>query len=121
MGTKSKSFVNDRFFLYNTGGYVNLGHTEPSLRTIDNLDADRSDKAKKEEKEALARGLHRVILGDDMGCTRFAYLGGRLDFLDVPYLRDAGVRVYSQAELIYYPPAKSSSRTKDNFATTTVW
>lgn len=103
MGSSEQSFVNDRFFVYNTGGYQNLGHTEPSLRPSTNLD---SEKAKKEEREALDRGLHRVVMGDDMGCSRFAYLGGRLDFLNVPYLADAGVRVYSQAELIYYPEHK---------------
>ena len=51
--------------------------------------------------------MHKVVLGDDMGCDRFAYLGARLDFLNIPYLEQAGVRTYSQAELIYYPPYKS--------------
>ena len=39
-----------------------------------------------------------------MGSDQFAYLGARLDFLNVPYIGDKGLKVFTQAELIYYPP-----------------
>ena len=45
-------------------------------------------------------------MGDDMGCTQFAYLGCRLDFLNIPHLSTIGGRLFSQAELIYYPGDK---------------
>lgn len=42
-------------------------------------------------------------MGDDMGCDQYAYLGTRLDFLNVPVLSDYNGKLFSQAEVIYYP------------------
>ena len=102
LGQKKHSYVNDRFFLYNTGGYINIGHTEPSLRPS-------TEVPEKAEQANLVDGLHKVVMGDDMGCEQYAYLGGRLDFLNIPFIRQAGVKLFSQAELIYYPPQKKST------------
>jgi len=94
--------VNDKFLLYNTGGYQSIGHTEPSLKG-NSTDIEWSEQEKKDEEHNLQRGVHRVIMGDDLGCEQFAYFGTRLDFLNVPYLKDIYGKFYSQAELIYYP------------------
>ena len=51
----------------------------------------------------MERGVHRVIMGDDLGCSQYAYFGTRLDFLNVPYLMDIRGKFFSTAELIYYP------------------
>ena len=49
-----------------------------------------------------------MIIGDDLGCEQFGYLGARLDFLNVPFLQDIYGKFYSQAELVYYPSAGST-------------
>ena len=61
----------------------------------------------------LERGVRRVIIGDDLGCEQYAYLGTRLDFLNVPYLQDIHGKFYTQAELIYYPSSADSTKSKD--------
>ncbi len=53
--------------------------------------------------EDLQKGIHKVIMGDDMGCDHFGYLGTRLDFLNMPFLGKRGGKVFSQMELVYYP------------------
>ena len=99
--------MNDKYLLYNTGGYQSLGHTESSLKG-NSADIEWSDQDKKDEKDNLERGVHRVIMGDDLGCSQFSYFGTRLDFLNVPYLMDIRGKFFSQAELIYYPSDGSS-------------
>ena len=47
-GTRDRSFVNDRFFLYNTGGYQSIGHSEPSLKG-NSRDIEWSEDEKKDE------------------------------------------------------------------------
>ena len=101
-GSKQAPFVNDKYLLYNTGGYQSLGHTESSLKG-NSADIEWSDQDKKDEQDNLERGVHKVIMGDDLGCSQFAYFGTRLDFLNVPYLMDIRGKFFSQAELIYYP------------------
>ena len=54
-----------------------------------------SEEAKRLDNENLSKGIHKVIMGDDMGCDHFAYLGTRLDFLNIPFLGDKGVKVFS--------------------------
>jgi hypothetical protein len=53
-------------------------------------------------------------MGDDMGCDHFAYLGTRLDFLNLPFLGEKGAKVFSQAELIYYPAIGRSFSASEN-------
>jgi hypothetical protein len=51
----------------------------------------------------LTSGLAEVRIGDDLGVEKYMYLGARLDFINIPYLRDFNVRLYSAAEAIWYP------------------
>ena len=60
------------------------------------------------QKENLARkiargGPYRVIMGDDLGCNEFGYLSARLDFLNIPILSEYNIKLFTQAEVIYYP------------------
>ena len=83
LNSNQSTFVNDRFFLYNrTGGYQSIGHTEPSIKKVD----DSDKKAQIELKKNIAQGKHKVIMGDDMGCDQYIYMQNRLDFLNIPYL-----------------------------------
>jgi len=52
--TKTKTYINDRFFLNNLVGYGFMGHSEPSL--------NNSGKAHEISKNGVP-----VILGDDLG------------------------------------------------------
>uniref|UniRef100_A0A7S3MK24 Bacterial surface antigen (D15) domain-containing protein n=1 Tax=Favella ehrenbergii TaxID=182087 RepID=A0A7S3MK24_9SPIT len=94
------TFTNDRFFVYNTQGFLNIGHTESSLKPLQRPYTAEEMKA---ENEDLSKGLHKVVMGDDMGADQFAYLAARLDYLNMPFFGDKGFKVFSQAELIYYP------------------
>lgn len=40
------TYVNDRFFLYNTQGYHSIGHSEPSLKPL-----SKNENKKEEEKK----------------------------------------------------------------------
>jgi len=46
---------------------------------------------------------NEVIVGDDPGCHHFASLQARFDFLNLPYLEKIGARLFSSAEIVYYP------------------
>jgi hypothetical protein len=51
----------------------------------------------------------QIILGDDLGVSQFAYFCARLDYLNIPYVNKIGARIFSTAEVVYYPtePEKS--------------
>lgn len=51
-GIEGRSFINDRFFLFNTSGYQCLGHSEPSLKG-NSRDIDWSEDDKKDEERNL--------------------------------------------------------------------
>ena len=55
-------------------------------------------------------------MGDDMGTDHFCYVGARIDYLNLPGLADKRLKIFTQGELIYYPPHGSSSATplRDN-------
>jgi hypothetical protein len=108
---KQTSFVNDRFYLHNTSGYLALGHEEPS-----NMPPQVTDnkQLQKEAKQMLTSGLADVRLGDDLGSDRYLYTGARFDFIDVPFLRDYNCRLYSAAELIWYPQFAHKSPVTDH-------
>ena len=42
-------------------------------------------------------------MGDDLGSDTLLYTGLRLDYCNLPYLKDVGVKLYSSAEAAYYP------------------
>lgn len=44
-----------------------------------------------------------VVLGDDLGVNKFLYVNARLDYLNVPFVRDIGARLFSVTELGLYP------------------
>lgn len=52
----------------------------------------------------MTSGLADVRIGDDLGVEKYMYLGARLDFINIPYLRDFNCRLYSAAEAVWYPP-----------------
>jgi hypothetical protein len=104
-----KSFVNDRFYLHNTSGYLALGHNEPSNRPPSLHQTTDAKLVQKEAKQILTSGLADVRIGDDLGADRYLYTGARFDFIDVPLLRDYNCRLYSAAEAIWYPSFKQTA------------
>ena len=118
--SKKMSYVNDRFFMYNSAGYQMIGHKVPSTKRLSKNDTDDSSKTEKttelenktleeeNQKESVAKqiargGPYKVIMGDDLGCNQFAYLSARFDFLNIPILSEYKIKLFTQAEAIYYP------------------
>ena len=60
-------------------------------------------------------GPFQVIMGDDLGCNEFAYLSARLDFLNIPILNEVNMRLFTQAEAIYYPSEPIKTIPKQTF------
>ena len=85
----TRTFVNDRFYLYNSLGYMNLGHCFPSSNQL----TDRNHE----------EGAASIVLGDDLGTKRYLYGCLRADWLNVPLIKEAGARVFSAAEVAIYP------------------
>lgn len=83
-----RTYQNDRFFFYNLLGYLYTGHIEPSVSV--------------RVEQVPAEGAV-VVLGDDLGVNKFLYVNARLDYLNVPFVRDIGARLFSVAELGLYP------------------
>ena len=98
---KASSFANDRLYLYLSSGYLMLGHSEPTLRPT-------AEKTEEDDKQKR-KDVQQVVLGDDLGSDTFLYTGARLDYCNMPYLKDSNVRLYSSAEAVYYPPFNKPS------------
>ena len=97
---KGKTYQNDRFFIYNSLGYLYLGHNEDSLAV---------------PPKQKANECAQVILGDDLGVNKFVYANARLDFLNIPFVSSKlNARVFSCAELVYYPKEEESGGMKQN-------
>jgi hypothetical protein len=93
-----KTFVNDRFFLYEASGFRHLGHSEkPEIRV---------KKANLDEAN---------ILGDDLGAHKYFLLNGTLMVGELPFLRELkDARLFTSAEVVYYPAYKSEASIKDD-------
>eukprot|EP00347_Sterkiella_histriomuscorum_P010486 403376097 len=89
MGSQ-KTTVNDRFFITNSMGYTHLGHIFKSNSQVE-LEKDPSSNYKKK------------IVGDDLGSENYLLLQGRLEFLNIPYIRDIGMRAFTFGEAAIYP------------------
>ena len=103
---KDTHFVNDRLYLYNSSGYLMLGHSEPTNRPSS---TDQKEDAE-DDKEKKNTDLHKVILGDDLGSDSLLYTGARLDFCNMTYLKEYNARLYSSAEAAYYPSFNKPSK-----------
>ena len=83
----SKTYCNDRFFLYNSLGYTYVGHNAESTIPRD--------------KEMPA---NKTFLGDDLGTNRYFLLNLNLMACELPYIKLLnGARLFSAAEILYYP------------------
>jgi hypothetical protein len=51
-----------------------------------------------------------VILGDDLGSELYLTVLGRLEFCDVPVLKNYSIKPFVFAEGIYYPPANAKGK-----------
>ena len=93
---------NDRLFVTKTHCFNSIGHCEPSNEPIDPLSIQSS--------EPKDKTFRKVILGDDLGSEKYLTVLGRLEFSDVPMLKNYSIKPFIFAEGIYYPPAASYGR-----------
>jgi hypothetical protein len=94
--------TNDRLFLQKTHCFKSIGHVEPSNEPIDALSIQSKDP-----KDAAVR---KVILGDDLGAEAFLSVLGRLEFNDVPVLKNYSIKPFLFGEFIYYPPMAAKGK-----------
>ena len=66
-------------------------------------------KNNEESKEKESVKTRKVILGDDLGSEKYVSLLSRLDFCNIPYLKEYNVKPFIFGELIFYPPPCGSS------------
>lgn len=52
-------------------------------------------------------GSKKIIIGDDLGSERYLSLLGKLEFLNIPFLRNYGIKPFIFGEIIYYPSFKN--------------
>ncbi len=69
-------------------GYIYTGHTEPSISN--------------QVTQTIGQNAV-VVLGDDLGVDKFVYASARLDYLNIPFFRDIGSRLFSVVDMGYYP------------------
>lgn len=95
---------NDRLFLSKTYCFKTLGHIEPSNEPINVKEIQSKDPKDKHTR--------KVILGDDLGSERNLTLMGRLEFTDIPWLRDHSIKPFIFGEYVFYPPYSSNNQYK---------
>ena len=77
-----------------------MGHSEDSNEPIDPTSVQETAKK--------AGNTRKVILGDDLGAERYIHFIGRLDFLNIPFLRRFSIKPFLFSELVFYPPYTSN-------------
>jgi hypothetical protein len=94
----SKTFCNDRFFLYNTLGFTHIGHNAHGTAPRDKNMAET-----------------KTLLGDDLGANRYFLLNLNLMACKIPYIEKLNnARIFSCAEILYYPAAFGCHDTECN-------
>ena len=88
---------NDRLFVMKTHCFKSIGHIEPSNEPIDALSIQST--------EPKDKPFRKIILGDDLGSEQYLNFLGRLEFCDVPLLKNYSLKPFIFGEYIYYPPA----------------
>lgn len=48
------------------------------------------------------------MLGDDLGVSHFFYANARLDYLNIPFVKSIGAKVFSVGEVAYYPKSNNN-------------
>ena len=51
-----------------------------------------------------------MLLGDDLGSSRYGLVAARLDFMGLPWLKKLNARAFTSAEIAYYPAYLKPSR-----------
>lgn len=77
-------------------GYTHLGHSEPPNHPLQIADLEEDSSEKYERK----------VVGDDLGSESYAAATLRLDFIDIPYIRDIGVKTFLYTDIVFYPTVK---------------
>lgn len=86
--TKDVVYVNDRFFTYSNIGFNYLGHSEFPVQEMMNT---------KPEQE---------VINDNLGCHKYIGNQFRLEFFNIPGLRDLNLKAMWYCDAIYYPQEK---------------
>lgn len=113
-GSPPQLKTNDRLFLSRTHCFSVLGHNEVSNRIVDEAEINKDIIKTERQQDPQSQSdtcLRKVIMGDDLGSERYLNLLGRLDFCNIPGLRNYGLKPFIFGELIYYPPCNEKSPT----------
>jgi len=84
-------------------GFSYLGHTEKSNHPKEASSDDKKKEAEKPKEEQKASEFEKVFIGDDLGSDRYLAANVRLDFLDIPFLRDIHLKTFLYGDIAYYP------------------
>lgn len=82
--------------------------------------SEASDNEDNVIKGKKAKKQKKLTIGDDLGSQNYFLSSARLEFLNIPVLKDInGLRVFSYAEMAFYPSLKvkglfNSKTIKDN-------
>jgi hypothetical protein len=88
--------VNDKFFSYYDLGFTYLGKTEPPIQTPPTIKSNQ------------------FIVGDDLGSDRFVSNQIRVEFSDIPFIKDIGLKAIWYLDLCYYPHFKHETNIFQN-------
>ena len=100
----SNTAINDRFFITHPMGYTHIGHLYES-----NIPkSDQNEFLGQEIKEPIAESetperTSKHAVGDDLGSMNYLLSTVRMEFLNIPFLKDIHLKTFAYAELALYP------------------
>ena len=103
----TKTAINDRFFISHSLGYNHLGHNFESSKhgQVAEVESEASDN--EEAPKRGAKKVKKIAMGDDLGSMNYMMGSARLEFLNIPLIKDLNnLRAFTYAELAFYPSLK---------------
>ena len=87
-----------------------LGHSECALKGAKSNEDDKEKEQEENPPRNKPYQLREATIGDDLGSSRYFTAGARLDFTNMPYLKNIfNAKPYSSAEMTYYPSCTKPS------------
>ncbi|TNV80343.1 hypothetical protein FGO68_gene16447 [Halteria grandinella] len=106
--------INDRFFIASPMGYQSMGNSfksnvpKDSIEEVLGQQEQKQEDGEDDEEQKETRGRERPkrerdLMGDDLGSLNYLQTQLRLEFMDIPLIRNINLRTFTYLELACYP------------------
>jgi hypothetical protein len=92
---ESQVYINDKFFMLHNIGFALLGHTEEPVQNL--ASSPSTNTVLKQDQE---------LINDDIGSHKFFNNQFRVEFTNMPLLRELGLKTMWYFDTVYYPQEK---------------